>query len=291
MGLPWNRSPALSCVIVVFGQITGGLLVAYRHIVLVDKPKGPTSHDVVQMTKRALGAKKAGHTGTLDPNATGLLVIALDEATKAMPAFAGLQKEYVAVVHLHGDVASDAVRAAAAGFVGEITQIPPVRSRVKRQPRRRRVFELEVLDRNGRDVAIRTLVEAGTYIRNLACDLGQALGCGGHLVQIRRTRVGPFSSASAQTPGELAGDGARLYSLEAALAAVGVELLTVSRQDEDRLRNGSTVKAVDFPGRVGDEGDEKLVGACDSEGGLVALGLVKWYADSPWFQPARIFAR
>jgi len=265
--------------------------VAFRDIVLVDKPKGPTSHDVVQMVKRAVGAKKAGHTGTLDPNATGLLVIGLDEATKAMPAFVGLHKEYVAVVHLHGEVAHGAAADAATGFVGEIIQLPPVRSRVKRQLRKRRVFEFEVLGQNGRDVAIRVLCEAGTYIRTLACDLGDTLGCGAHLVEIRRTRVGPFTSALAQAPAELAGDDARIYPLEAALTAVGVKLFEIDDDCESRVRNGLPITITPPATEPVWAGNAGLVGVCDASGCLIALGAVEAHNGGLSFKSRRGFAR
>ena len=97
-----------------------------RDVILIDKPAGPTSFDVVGLVSGLLGVRKAGHSGTLDPNATGLLLIALGEARKAMPVLAGLDKEYVGVARLHGDADEGGVREALSSFRGEITQVPVV---------------------------------------------------------------------------------------------------------------------------------------------------------------------
>jgi H/ACA ribonucleoprotein complex subunit 4 len=172
-------------------------------VVVIDKPAGPTSHQVSEWAKRIAGARKAGHSGTLDPAVTGVLPVLLNESTKVVPALLKAGKEYVGVMHLHGDVPEDKVRGVAQEFEGEITQLPPVRSAVKRAQRQRHVYSFAVLEVSGRDVLFRTSVEAGTYVRKLCHDMGGALGVGAHMSGLRRTRAGPFTEATAVTLQEL----------------------------------------------------------------------------------------
>jgi H/ACA ribonucleoprotein complex subunit 4 len=160
-------------------------------IINLDKPAGPTSHEVAAWVRDILKAKRAGHSGTLDPNVTGVLPTALDEATKVLYALLPAGKEYVGVMHLHKEISEEALRALAAEFVGTIMQKPPVRSAVKREIRPRKIYSLEILEISGHDVLFRTSVEAGTYIRKLCHDIGARIG-GANMTQLRRTRAGPF---------------------------------------------------------------------------------------------------
>jgi len=201
-------------------------------VLLLDKPLGPSSNDALQRARQAFAADKAGHGGTLDPRATGLLPIAFGEATKFLHDLLDADKTYEATMRLgettdSGDaegtviaerpVGSDdaAIAAACAAFVGEIAQVPPMHSALKRdgrplyeyaragvvlerEARLVRVHELEPLriDRTDPDrplVTFRARVSKGTYIRTLAHDIGERLGCGAHLVALRRTRVGTLS--------------------------------------------------------------------------------------------------
>ncbi len=166
--------------------------------VVVDKPAGPTSHQVTAWVKQIFNAKKAGHSGTLDPKVTGVLPVALNKATKVLMFLLKSNKEYVGVMHLHGDASIEEIREVARKFVGLITQVPPVRSAVKRRPRKRRVFYFRILEVNGRDVLFKTAVEAGTYIRKLCHDIGQALGVGAHMTELRRIRSGAFTERTAK---------------------------------------------------------------------------------------------
>jgi H/ACA ribonucleoprotein complex subunit 4 len=166
-------------------------------VVIVDKPAGPTSHQVSAWVRDMFEVRKAGHSGTLDPRVTGVLPIALADATRALEAVLAGDKEYVGVFHLHQEVDSRRVRSMMARFVGEIYQIPPVRSAVKRVQRTRHVFELDPLEIDGRDVLFRVRCESGTYIRTLAVDIGDALGVGANLVDLRRTRTASFVEADA----------------------------------------------------------------------------------------------
>jgi len=168
-----------------------------RGLFIADKPQGPTSHQVSAWVRDLVGAEKAGHAGTLDPRVTGVLPIAFNEATRALDAMLVGDKEYVGVLELHQDVPDEKLRAMLRRFVGPIYQTPPVRSAVKREMRVRTIHELELLERDGRLVLFRTRCESGTYIRTLANDVGEALGVGGHLADLRRTRTGTFTEANA----------------------------------------------------------------------------------------------
>lgn len=168
-----------------------------RGLFIADKPQGPTSHQVSAWVRDLVGAEKAGHAGTLDPRVTGVLPIAFNEATRALEALLVGDKEYIGVLELHQDVVDDKVQAMFRRFTGPVYQTPPVRSAVKREMRIRAIHELEILEREGRLVLFRTRCESGTYIRTLANDIGEALGVGGHLADLRRTRTGTFTEETA----------------------------------------------------------------------------------------------
>lgn len=165
----------------------------------LDKPAGPTSHQVVAWVKEILRVEKAGHGGTLDPAVTGVLPVALGDAARALQVLLVAGKEYIALMKLHKQVDEKKIREACAGFVGEISQMPPVRSAVKRVRRTREVYYLEVLEIHGTEVLFSVGCEAGTYIRTLCVDIGKKLGCGAQLVELRRTRVGTITEASSVT--------------------------------------------------------------------------------------------
>ncbi len=166
-------------------------------MVVLDKPQGPTSHQVSAWVRNLLGITKAAHGGTLDPRVTGVLPIAFGRAVRVLDALHVGDKEYVGVLRLHQDVPGARVSEAFDEFVGEVYQTPPVRSAVKRVQRIRRIHELEVLDRRARDTLFRVRCEAGTYIRTLCVDLGEALGVGGHMQDLRRTRTATLSEEAA----------------------------------------------------------------------------------------------
>jgi H/ACA ribonucleoprotein complex subunit 4 len=168
-------------------------------VVNIDKPQGPTSHQVTAWVRDILGLKKTGHGGTLDPRVTGVLPVATSDATRAIDALHRGSKEYVGVMRLHQHVPRKKLEATMARFVGIIFQTPPLRSAVKREQRTREIHELEILESRGRDVLIRVRCQAGTYIRTLCVDIGEALGVGAHLQDLRRTRVGSFTEEDAVT--------------------------------------------------------------------------------------------
>lgn len=204
-------------------------------LLLLDKPRGVTSHDVVDQVRTALGTRKVGHAGTLDPMATGLLLVGVGRATRLLRFLSGLDKTYEGTFRLgvetdtldaEGEVIHTApvtvgepeVRAAMAALVGEGSQRPPAYSAVKvggrklyeaarrgealeSEPRRIRVQAFDLLGFDGRDVRFRAVVSSGTYVRVLAADVGAALGCGAHLAELVRTRIGPYALEDATAPG------------------------------------------------------------------------------------------
>ena len=162
-------------------------------IINLDKPSGPSSHEVAAWVKKILGVKHAGHGGTLDPKVTGVLPVALEEATKVVGVFLLSGKEYVCVMRLHSDVAEEKVREVLGEFLGDILQRPPLRSSVQRSTRLRRIYYLTDFEFEGRRVLFRVGCQAGTYIRKLVYDVGEALGPGAHMEELRRTRAGSFT--------------------------------------------------------------------------------------------------
>jgi H/ACA ribonucleoprotein complex subunit 4 len=170
-----------------------------KGVVNIDKPKGPTSHEVAAWIKNILGVNTAGHAGSLDPKVTGLLPTLLGKATKAVPALRLSGKEYVCLMKLHREMPPKLVRKVCEEFSGPIYQVPPIKSAVKRVLRIRTIYYLEVLEIAGSSVLFRVGCEAGTYIRKLCHDIGLALGCGGHMQELRRTKAGPFTERTLVT--------------------------------------------------------------------------------------------
>ena len=162
-------------------------------IVLADKPRGITSGECVRRVKDILKAGKAGHSGSLDGNASGILLIALGKALDSMELLMGLDKEYEGIIHMHGDFEDGKLKLIARKFTGKIRQTPPRRSAVARRPRVREIYSLRILKVSGRDARFRARTQAGVYIRRLAADMGNALGVKAHLKALKRTCLGPFS--------------------------------------------------------------------------------------------------
>ncbi len=160
--------------------------------IVIDKPMGPSSHEVVVWVRRILGVK-AGHSGTLDPNASGVLPIALGKATKLLRALAKSDKEYVALAEFERPVDRDLLEKIAKEFVGKIWQKPPEMSAVKKRLRIRKVYSLEFLEFKENLVLFKTRVQHGTYIRKLISDWGELMGNPGKMLELRRIRSGPFS--------------------------------------------------------------------------------------------------
>lgn len=267
--------------------------------VLIDKAPGPTSHDVVDVVRRALRVRRVGHAGTLDPPASGLLVIAVGPATRLLRYVQGLPKTYEVTARLgvrtttldaegeivstqDVDVRADEIRAAAASLVGDIDQVPPAVSAIKvggershRKARRGEDVELPSrhvtvhsfdVPRTSSDAFdARIVCSSGTYIRSLVADVGEKLACGAHVVHLRRTAIGHLDVADA-VPAD---------SVDAGIVRPVEEVLThIPRMDVDaetaqRARNGRAIA-----GRVGDEevlvcGPEGAIGIFASDDGLL----------------------
>ena len=286
-------------------------------ILIIDKPEGWTSHDVVARARRVLREKRVGHTGTLDPFATGVLVLLVGRATRLAQFLSGAEKEYAATVRLGfatdtGDLTGarreaegtadcaalklEELEAALAPLRGEFAQVPPMYSakkvggrklyelarrgeEVEREavPVRVSAFEI-VRDGDGRfltsnedatcDVRVRVVCSAGTYVRALAESLGENLGMGAHLGELRRTRAGEFGLERAVTLEELPrlveAGGEFLVPLEAALPHLPSQHLTA--EDASRVRHGAAVRA------RGTWEDGAHVAFFDERGALLAVG-------------------
>ncbi len=285
---------------------------------VVDKPAGMTSTAVVNKVRWAMGAKKAGHAGTLDPAATGVLAVALGEATKTVPYITDAMKCYRFAIRFgaatntddaEGEVIAtsdarpgdDAIRAALAAFRGEIMQVPPQFSAVKVEGERAYalarageemelaarplwVESLEMVARPDADTAeLEMVCGKGGYVRSVARDLGQALGCLGHVLWLRREWSGPFDVADGVTIATIEAEArtealdARLLPLEAGLA--DLPELKATAEGAARLRNGNPgmVLASDL-----DWGEEAWA---SFQGRAVAVGVYR----SGELHPSRVF--
>ncbi|MCW2164042.1 tRNA pseudouridine synthase B [Microbacterium hydrothermale] len=272
-------------------------------ILLVDKPGGITSHDVVSRARRALGTRKIGHAGTLDPMATGLLVLGVEGATRLLTYIVGADKTYEATILLGVSTDSDdadgvetaradadtvaavtetAIRDGIAALTGEIDQVPSTVSAIKVGGRRaydlarageqvelksRRVtvsrFDVRATRRGQGTIELDVVVDctSGTYIRALARDLGRALGVGGHLTALRRTRIGAFDVAAAASVDEISEDA---LIAPATAAAVVMGALAVGSDEARDLRHG---KRIDGGGRL----TGPVAAAIDPDGLLIGV--------------------
>ncbi|MCX6746612.1 MAG: RNA-guided pseudouridylation complex pseudouridine synthase subunit Cbf5 [Candidatus Pacearchaeota archaeon] len=162
-------------------------------IINIDKPAGMTSFDVSDYVRKTLKLRKTSHFGTLDPMVTGVLPIALNRACKLTGFFLGEDKEYIGVMRIHEDVSVEKIEEAIKkGFIGKIIQMPPVKSRVKRQEREREIKKFEILKKEDRNISFIVECQGGTYIRKLVHDLGEEMGIGAHMIALRRIRAGIF---------------------------------------------------------------------------------------------------
>jgi len=171
-------------------------------VVNLDKPPGPSAHQVSAWARDEAGVDRAAHAGTLDPKVTGCLPILLGDATRLAQVFLEGTKEYVAVLELHGPVPAD-LDAVLAEFEGEIYQKPPRKSAVSRRLRTRTIHELDLLEVRDRQALIRIRCESGTYVRKLCHDLGLAAGTGAHMGDLRRTATDPFDDSDLVSTADL----------------------------------------------------------------------------------------
>jgi tRNA pseudouridine55 synthase len=272
-------------------------------IVVVDKPAGMTSHDVVARCRRIFSTRRVGHAGTLDPMATGVLVIGVDRATKILGLLTAASKSYAATIRLGqttstedaegellqtvsaGHVTDEAIAAAVAGLRGDIEQVPSAVSAIKVEGRRAyrlireghavelearpvRIDRFEVLAarRDGRgddfiDVDVEVDCSSGTYIRALARDLGAALGVGGHLTALRRTRVGRFGLDQARSLDDLA-EGPRLNLTLDEACLLMFPRRDLSAEEAQAASNGRSLSPAGIDG---------VYAASDADGRVIAL--------------------
>lgn len=190
-------------------------------VIIVNKPPGMTSHETTTFVKKITGATRAGHAGTLDPDVSGVLPVALGRATKLLQYIAGKDKTYVGIVKFRNPMDAKAVRELFAQFTGTLTQTPPKISAVRKVPRKRTVHSLQLLEADGRLALFVTRVDAGTYIRTLCDDMGKKVG-GARMEELRRTAVGKINEKEAHSMQELVdavwfwknkGDGAMLAKM------------------------------------------------------------------------------
>lgn len=170
-------------------------------IINLDKPSGPTSFSVSDFVYSTLRLRKTSHFGTLDPKVTGVLPVALNRACKLTGYFLGEDKEYVGIMRLHEEIGLDKIKETIKDkFIGKITQMPPVKSRVKRQDREREIYSFELLEKKDKDVLFRVKCEGGTYIRKLIDDLGNEMEIGTHMLELRRISAGIFNERDRDYP-------------------------------------------------------------------------------------------
>jgi tRNA pseudouridine55 synthase len=271
---------------------------------VVDKPSGWTSHDVVDAARRWLGTRRVGHLGTLDPLATGVLPLAIREATKLAPFLDSGGKSYAGTLRLgeetdtldaDGEVTSRfdgalpdeaELRSALEGFLGEIEQIPPMYSAVKRggvplhriarqgreverPPKRVHIEGITLLAYAPPDVTFEVDCSTGTYVRTLAADLGARLGCGAHLRSLRRTRSGPFGEKEAATLDQLdreAEAGVITDRLIPPVNVLSMPAVRLTREETQRVIHGNDVSVSDTTLTPGTR-----VAVLSPEGALLAI--------------------
>ena len=299
---------------------------AQNGILNVNKPSGPTSFDIIRLARKKTGVKKAGHAGTLDPMASGVLLVLLGQAVRISEYLMALPKTYRAAIRLgfatetydaEGeplveerpvDVTKEQVEGALQGFVGDIEQTPPAYSAVKvggqpayrlarrgaavaLKPRFARVHAIRLLAFEPPCLEVEVECGKGTYIRSLAHDLGQALGCGGHLAELERTRVGPFSIKSAVSLPELERafeDGQwrdLLLPLDCGLAELPA--ITLHIEDEKDIRHGQAVRIDEERLTSAVVEDGRPHRAYAEDGGLVAI--VAYEIATGLWRPRKVF--
>ena len=270
-------------------------MIPVEGLLLVDKPAGVTSHDVVDSVRRTLDTKKVGHAGTLDPMATGLLLIGVGRATRLLRFLGGLVKTYEGTLRLGVetdtldadggvirespvDVTNEQVAEAMRSLVGESLQRPPAYSAVKvggrklyeaaragehleAEPRTIRVDAFDLLSFDPPDVTFRVTCSGGTYVRVLAADVGAAVSTGAHLMALRRTAIGPYRAEDAATPEEVR----EPLPIEAAVGHL--PRLDLEADEAEAASHGRPLGPADIAGPYGVFGpDGRLIGVYEDDG-------------------------
>jgi tRNA pseudouridine55 synthase len=290
---------------------------AISGVLVVDKPIGLTSHDVVQIVRKGTNIRRAGHTGTLDPRASGVLVILIGPAVRLSEYVSASDKRYQAVVRLGVstdtydadgrveqtspvNVTEEQFENALKNFIGEIEQVPPPYSAVKVKgrkayemaregeevdllPRKIQVYNLELLEWAQPEAVIDVYCSSGTYVRSLAHDLGEMLGCGAHLVGLRRTKSGRFTLRDAVPLRKLKEhfDNGTWYQLliPAAEALSDWKAIELSQEQVEAVRHGHRIPA--------EQSTSKMVRGISQQGELVAL--MEYDETTQEYKPKKVF--
>lgn len=290
---------------------------AISGVIVVDKPVGLTSHEVVQIIRRGTGIRRAGHTGTLDPRASGVLVILVGPAVRLSEYVSASDKRYQAIIRLGTttdtydadgavtksadvDITEEKFNEVLQTFVGEIEQIPPPYSAVKVQgkkayemaregeevelaPRIINVYSLELLEWTPPEAVIDVYCSSGTYVRSLANDLGEKLGCGASLTGLRRTKSGRFTLRDAVAMRKLRDsflDGTWYqYLIPAAEALSDWKAVELTHEQVEAIRHGHRIPAEDIGGT--------LARGVSEAGELIAL--LEYVAETKEWQPKKVF--
>jgi H/ACA ribonucleoprotein complex subunit 4 len=250
-------------------------------VVNLDKPPGPSAHQVSGWLRDMLGVEKAAHAGTLDPKVTGCLPVLTGTATRLAPAFLEGTKEYVAVLELHGPAPTD-IESVVSEFEGDLYQKPPRKSAVSRRLRVRTVHELDLLEVRERKALLRIRCESGTYVRKLCHDVGLALGTGAHMGHLRRTATTPFDDTSLCSLYDLADaiafaeegdeDALREVIEPGERALTHLPRVTVAPSAAREIAHGAQVYAPGVIDAEGDPDEEPLVACYTPTGSAICLG-------------------
>lgn len=291
-------------------------------ILLVDKPSDWTSHDVVQYVRKRTGLSKVGHTGTLDPIATGLLILCIGKATRLSEFFMAMDKTYVGRMRLglitdtHDilgkvleerkvpEINENILLQLASEFVGEIEQIPPMVSALKvggqrlyklarkgisidRSPRKVNVYEFSILGIELPYIRVRISCGKGTYVRTLIHDFGLRLGCGAVMAELRRIKLGKFSVDDAMPVKEIADFESIIEKILPIESALSLPKVVVSAKGEEQFSLGRRI----FPREVKkyEEGTFDYVQVLNEKGKFLGIGIVKFSAIGPFITPKKVF--
>lgn len=278
------------------------------HVVInINKPKGITSNDALIRVKKTLKIKKAGHAGTLDPLATGVLLIATNEATKVLPYLMGLDKEYIFTAQLgiitdtydsegriveqrdFRSVDERAIIKVLEGFKGEIVQKPPIFSALKHRgkplyeyarsgmtinvnERVVKIYDIELIHFEPPNICMKVSCSTGTYIRSLCHDIGLVLGTGAHVIELIRTRIGNFTIQNSTNPEEIAHSSKGILNIDDALSHILSIIVDKSLSDRVKRGEGFSVKNIDTrKGLI----KQNIIRICDVEGKTFAIGFLK----------------
>lgn len=291
-------------------------------ILIIDKPSGITSHDVVDYIRKKTGMRRIGHTGTLDPNATGLLILCLGKATKLSEYFIALDKTYEGKMRLGvvsdshdidgniikenevGNVSKKEIRKYLSNFIGEIEQIPPMVSAIKiggkrlykmaregvtieREPRKIKIHEFEIININLPNIWFRVSCSRGTYVRTLCHDLGEKIGCGAILTELKRIKIGNYIIDKA-TPLESISTKEEIQkNLIPIEYALDLPRAIISTSGESLFKNGNKVKTEEI--LEINEGTDDLVQVFNRHGVFLGIANIVRTAVGLSIIPKKVF--